>query len=272
MQNERCEKNRQIRKDNALLCKLKALVNSLENTADKIAEKLEGIRNNLISVFYEIKHNKNTADEIQSDNRIIDILLREYNKVVKAIDETGAELEKLKSEKSALPPIHIFKHNALSEQIEQTETKLKNLKNRKSVLLDDMSIKSENDVSKIKEQRNANKTTLENISKRNNTLTEYSEKEKTQYRYIKDNLSPEELTAVQEERRHIREDGIKGVMQKLRDIFGKQYGYDIFKDAETDVSKALNEKPIPKKSILSQLNRRQQQSTPQHKKKHEIER
>lgn len=269
---ERCEINRQIKTDNALLRKLKALVNSLENTAAKIAEKLENIRNNLISVFYEIKYNKNTADEIQSDNRTIDILLREYNKVVKAIDETGAELEKLKSEKVTLPPIHIFKHNALSKQIEQTEIKLKKLKNRKSVLLDDMGIKSENDVPKIKEQRNANKTTLEKISNRNDMLAEYSEKEKTQYREIKDNLSSEELTAVQEGRRNIRENGIKGVIQKLRDTFGKRYEYDIFKDAETDVSKVLNEKPIPKKSILSQLNRRQQQSTPQHKKKHEIER
>lgn len=86
------------------------------------------------------------------------------------------------------------------------------------------------------------------------------EKGKTQYREIKDNLSPEELSAVQEERRRIREDGIKEVIQKLRNTFGKKYDYDIFKKAEADVSKALNEKPIPKKSILSQINHRQQQS------------
>ena len=133
-----------------------------------------------------------------------------------------------------------------------------------------MGIKSENDVPKIKEQRNNNKTELEKISKRNDTLTEYSEKGKTQYREIKDNLSPEELTAVQEECSYIREDGINGVIQKLRATFGKRYDYDIFKEAETDVSKALNEKPIPKKSILSQLNRKQQQSILQNKKKYEI--
>ncbi len=267
---ERCEMNRQIKADNVLLRKLKALVYSLENTAAKFAEKLENIRNNLITVFYEIKHNKNTADVIQRDNRTIDIILREYNKVVKAIDETGTELEKMKTDKVALPPIHIFKHNALLEQIEQTETKLKKLKNRKSVLLVDMGVKSEDDIPQVEEQRNKNNTVLENISKQNDTLTEYSEKGKTQYREIKDNLSPKELSAVQEERRRIREDGIKGVIQKLKDTFGKKYDYNIFKEAEADVSKALNEKPIPRKSILSQLNRRQQQSVPQQK--HEIER
>lgn len=170
--------NRQIKADNALLHKLKELVNSIENTAAKIAKKLESFQNNMIAAFYEIKHNKNTADEIQRDNRTIDILLRKYNKVVQEIDETGTELENLKSDKATLPQIHIFKHNALSEQIEQAETKLKKLKNRKFVLLDDMGIKSENDVSKIKKQQNNIKTALEKISNRNDMLAEYSEKEK----------------------------------------------------------------------------------------------
>ena len=273
---ERCEMNRQIRKDNALLRELKALVNNLseivENTAAKIAEKLEGFRNNMITAFYEMKHNKNTADEIQHNNRTIDIILREYNKVVKAIDETDTELSKLKSEKAILPPIHIFKHNALSEQIAKLETDLKKLKNRKAILLGNIGVKSENDVPQVEEQRNKNDIVLENISKRNDTLTEYSETEKVQYRKLKDSLSPEELSAVQEERSHIREGGILSVIQKLREVFGKHYDYDIFKEAKTDVSKALNERPLTKKSIKQQLQKKQQQAIPRKSKKHEIER
>ena len=38
---DRCELNRQIKADNILLRKLKELVHSLENTATKIAKKLE---------------------------------------------------------------------------------------------------------------------------------------------------------------------------------------------------------------------------------------
>lgn len=273
---ERCEINRQIRKDNALLRELKAIVNKLseavENTAAKIAAMLENIRNNMITAFYEIRHNTNTADEIQRDNRTIDITLREYNKVVKAIDETEASLSKMKSEKATLPPIHIFKHNTLLEQIAKSETDLKKLKNRKTVLLSDMGIKSENDVSKIEEQRNKNDIMLNSISKRNNTLTEYSENEKAQYREIKDNLSPEELTVVQEERSHIREDSILGVIQKLRDIFGKHYDYDIFKEAETDVSLELRERPLKKKSIHQQLQRKSQKSISYKQKNCEMER
>lgn len=257
--------NRQIRRENALLRELKKLVNSLENTAAKIAEKLESFRNNMIAAFYEIKHNNNTADEIQSNNRTIDIILKEYNKVLKAIDETETSLSQLKSEKATLPSIHIFKHNTLSEQIAKSETDL---------LLGDMGVKSENDVPKIKEQRSKNDVMLENISTRNDILNEYSKTEKAQYRELKDNLSPEELTVVQEERSHIRKNGILGVIQKLRDVFGKHYDYDIFKEAETEVSKSLNEKPLSRKSIPVQLQHKQQSIShiPPKQKKHEIER
>lgn len=134
--------------------------------------------------------------------------------------------------------------------------KLKKLKSRKSVLLSDVGVRFENDIPKIKEQRNHNNAALEKISKRNDILTEYSETEKTQYREIKDNLSPEELFAVQEERRRIREDGIKGIVQKLKDTFGKKYEYDIFKEAETDASLELREKPLKNKSIQQQLQRK----------------
>lgn len=63
------------------------------------------------------------------------------------------------------------------------------------------------------------------------------------------------MTAVQEERSRIRESGILGVIQKLRDTFANKYDYDIFKETETDVSKALNEKPM---SILRKLQKNKQ--------------
>ena len=95
--------------------------------------------------------------------------------------------------------------------------------------------------------------------------------EAKQYGYERASKYPKS-TKYGRQRRRIREDGIKEVIQKLRNTFGKKYDYDIFKKAETDVSKALNEKPIPKKSILSQLNHRQQQSILQKQKKREFER
>lgn len=198
--------------------------------------------------------------------------MRDYNKVVKAIDEVDSSLSKLKTEKATLPPIHIFKHNALSEQIAKLETDFKKLKNRKSILLGDMRCKSENDVPQVEEQRNKNDVVLNNISKRNDTLTEYSENEKAQYRELKDNLSPEELTAVQEERTHIRENGVLGVIQNLRDIFGKKYDYGIVKEVETDVSLELKERPLKEKFIRHQLQHKLQKSISHKNNNREIER
>ncbi len=61
-------------------------------------------------------------------------------------------------------------------------------------------------------------------------------------------------------------------LHKLRDVFGKHYDYAIFKEAETDVSKTLDEKPMPKKSIKQQLQPRKQKSIPHRHQNPEIER
>lgn len=134
-----------------------------------------------------------------------------------------------------------------------------------------MGVKSENDVPKVEEQRKNNQTALENISKRNNTLTEYAETEKSQYRELKDNLSPKELAAVQGERSRIREGGILGVIQKLRDTFGNKYDHDIFKDAEVDISRLLKEESQLRKSIQSQLRHARKQTTYYKHKNYELE-
>lgn len=267
--------NRQIRNDNALLRELKELVNRLSeaalNTAAKIAAKLENIRNNLITVFYEIRHNSNTADEIQHDNLAIDIIMREYNKVVKAIDETGTELTKLKTEKAALNQIHIFKHNSLSEQIGELEAKLKKFKQRKNVLLNDMHCKSETDIPKIKERRNSNDIVFDNISNRNDKLNKNIDITKADFRNIKGNIPPEDVAAVQEERCRIRDDAINVVIKNLKDTYGNKYSYDIFKYTEADVDYDLRERPLSKKSIRKQLQHKHQKSIPLKYKYSEIE-
>ena len=66
---ERCEINRQIREDNRLLRKLKALVSRLTEAAKDaittLARKLETIRANMIGSFYALRHNSQRRSEAQ---------------------------------------------------------------------------------------------------------------------------------------------------------------------------------------------------------------
>ncbi|GEM_PF-434600 len=85
---ERCELNRQIKTDNLLLRKLRELVNSLENTAAKIAEKLENIRNNLIILTYKIKFNKKQ--------------IKQFSNITVELEQKIAERKKLQSDKKRM--------------------------------------------------------------------------------------------------------------------------------------------------------------------------
>ena len=82
---ERCEMNRQIRKDNTLLRELKALVNKLsevvENTTAKIVEELENIRNNLIMLKYKFIFNKKQIKQVETEKQLIPNLIKQFREL-----------------------------------------------------------------------------------------------------------------------------------------------------------------------------------------------
>lgn len=102
---DRCEENRQIRKDNVVLRELKALVKELtalvENTAAKIAEKLENIRTGLISILYQRKFNGKQIEQVDFEKQLVPPLIKKHKKLTGQIKRKSAERKKLIAEKDA---------------------------------------------------------------------------------------------------------------------------------------------------------------------------
>ena len=276
---ERCELNRQIRADNILLRKLKAWVKTLEDAVKKtipaIAAALEGIRDKLIFAQYEIKHNENISAELTHDNTVIDIIMSNYNSVKNQIKQKSAEKKKLQSEQKTLSPLHIFKHKNLSEQIEALNDDITQLKNRKAILLDDMHCKSEDDVPKVKQRKENNNISLKNIEARNAQLTEQNETDIAEYKKISNDITPEDMPAVREERGYVRST-MKSLWTKIQIQYGYRSNYDLLTAARDDVDKALGETiPRQRKSLRKDLERKRHQANAQSKsnrKRHEWER
>ena len=277
---ERCELNRQIRADNMLLQKLKALVKTLEDAVKKtipaIAAVLESIRDKLIFTQYEIKQNENMSAELTHDNTVIDIIMNNYNSVKNQIKQKSAEKKKLQSEQKTLSPLHIFKHKNLSEQIEAVNKDITHLKNRKAILLDGMHCKSEDDVPKVKRRKENNNISLKNIEGRNAQLTEQNETDIAEYKKISDDIAPKDIAAVCEERRNIRDSNEKSLWKRLQEKYGYKYSYDMLQFAESDIDKALGEAaPQQRKSVRKDLAQKRQQANAQSRnkrKRHEWER
>lgn len=275
---DRCKLNRQIRKDNALLRELKELVNNLseivENTVTKIAEKLENIRNNLITLKYKFIFNKKQIKQVETEKQLIPNLIRQFRKLSSDIEDKTAEHKQTKAEKNACSSLNIFKQSQLSKQLDALTEEIKQLKSDREFVMFELGCKTENDIDIVEQNYKYNLDVAEKLKVRNTDLqTEYAT-EKTSYIKIKNNIPPENISAVQDERTAIQADGIRQTRKELENIYKGKFDDDIFTEAQNTVNNNLGEKPL-RKSLIRQLQKEQpqhQQPIPHKSKSYEQER
>ena len=138
------------------------------------------------------------------------------------------------------------------------------LKDRKAILLSDMRCKSEEDIPKVKQRKEYNDISLKNIESRNAQLTEQNETDIAEYKKISNNIAPEDVVAIREERRNIRNSNEKSLWKQLQERYGYKYSYDTLQSAENDIDQALGERiPQQRESIRKDLARKRQQADAQ---------
>ena len=263
---ERCEMNRQIKADNALLLEIKKqikklsaiVVDKVKKTVLDFANTLENLRNRYIFNRYEITQNENISTELKQYNTTIDVTVQRYNGIVQQLDNKITELKKMKAEQKHLNPIHIFRHKELTEHIDKTEKEIKKLQNLKSAFLDKMSCKSEKDIPQYKALHIKNDDIIIEIAANNTELEKQCADDKAEFILIKKSIPSEDMVAVQAERYTIHDEYTKSNIQKLQEKYGRKYSYDIYKDVEADVNMELHEKPF---SILMRLEKNKQRNT-----------
>lgn len=270
---DRCELNRQIKADNILLRKLKELVHSLENTAVKIAEKLENIRNNLITLKYKFIFNKKQIKQVEIEKQLTPNLIKQFRDLLAEIDQKTAEHKKLKAEKNACSPLNIFRQNQLSKQLDALTEEIQKIKSDKKFVLYELGCKSGNDVDIVEQNYKYNLDTAEKLKARNADLQTEYKTEKANYIEIKNNILPENISAVQEERTAIQADGIRQTRKELENIYKGNFDDDIFSKAQKSVNDELGEMAL-RKSLIQQMQQAQQKqkSVDNKCKNYEIER
>ena len=107
---DRCEINRQIRADNALLRELKAEIKKLAalvvRTVPAIAEGLEKLRSRVLIFCYQLSHIRSGKSHIQKSLSVWKPELERYTGLVQQIKEKSKESKALVAEKKELPIYH----------------------------------------------------------------------------------------------------------------------------------------------------------------------
>ena len=136
---DRCEINRQIKADNALLRELKAEIKKLAamiaRTVPTIAEGLEKLRSRVLIFCYQLSHIRGGKAHIQKSLAVWKPELERYTGLVQQIKEKSKERKALVAEKKELPIYHVKRHKALAVRIAELTEDLEELRSEKALLL-----------------------------------------------------------------------------------------------------------------------------------------
>ena len=136
---DRCEINRQIKADNALLRELKAAVKKLAalvaRTVPAIAEGLEKLRSGVLIFCYQRSHIRGGKAHIQKSLAVWRPELERYIGLVQQIKEKSKERKALVAEKKELPIYHVKRHKTLAVRIAELTEELEELRSEKALLL-----------------------------------------------------------------------------------------------------------------------------------------
>ena len=136
---DRCEIDRQIKAENALLRELKEAVKKLAalvaRTVPAIAEGLEKLRSRVLIFCYQLSHIRSGKAHIQKSLAAWKPELEHYTGLVQQIKEKSKERKALVAEKKELPIYHVKRHKALAVRIAELTEGLEELCSEKALLL-----------------------------------------------------------------------------------------------------------------------------------------
>ena len=245
---DRCELNRQIKRDNALLRQLKAevqkLVKTVQNSLAEISQAMEKLRANMIVFAYQVVHANGIITKTCADMEDIVSGFKQYNTVTGQIKQKLAERKKLLTEKKALTPLQFSEAHRLNAKIAEATEDLEELKSRKEQI---MSTFGKADDKGMKEVKSWIDRREEQIQKAAEAETRYSaelDKALEEYHTLgarAESLDPDELETARLSRRAEEE---KRAVSKIEEAYGNTYDYATMREAKERVSDLLGEESI----------------------------
>ena len=236
---DRCEINRQIKADNALLRELKAKVKKLaaavKTSIPELANELESLRENMIVLMYRISHIRISKQKISDYVDAVKPVVERYTEIKQEIKEKNTERKQLRAEQDSLPFIHVIKHQKLSEQVATLTEDLEELKSEKSMLLNSMECADDA----------AFTSQLDRILER--------------YRDLEKNVADVDAGELTDTRMELRTGKEQSAASQLQKIYGVKYDYDMMRQSKLEVKKMLGE-VTRKPSITQMLQRKEPES------------
>ena len=262
---DRCEMNRQIRADNALLRELKAEIKKLAalvaRTVPAIAEGLEKLRSRVLIFCYQLSHIRNGKSHIQKSLAVWKPEPERYTGLVQQIKEKSKERKTLVAEKKALPIYHVKRHKALAVRIAELTEDLEELRSEKALLFQKLEYAEDAGAEEFRKDIATMEAGLKKLEAQEQRYSAELDKALAEYAELKAQASDFDSVELYQARQVLRPAQEKAAERQLEETLQKKPSLIMLLSAKQEVSRLLGEDTEERQA--RQMVIRRQRSDPQ---------
>ena len=269
---DRCEINRQIKADNALLRELKAEIKKLTalvaRTVPAIAEGLEKLRSRVLIFCYRLSHIRSGKSHIQKSLAVWKPELERYTGLVQQIKAKSKERKTLVAEKKELPIYHVKRHKALAVRIAELTEDLEELRSEKSLLLQKFEYAEDAGAEAFRKDIATMEAGLKKLEAQEQKYSAELDKALDEYAELKAQAADFDPVELYKARQVIRPALEKAVKKQLEDTMQEKPSLIVLLSAKQEASRLLGE-DTEERQVRQLIMRRQkeQRTVPQNQSK-----
>lgn len=250
---DRCELNRQIKADNALLRELKDLVAMLTelvaDAASSITDQLTKLREKLIVICYQIKAIVRSMDKRTATIQATQPKLKRYNEVMQQTRQKTKARKALVAEQKNTSKLNLIKQHDLSRQITTLTEEIEELLSEKENLLLDLGCADDAGVKAVQSEITAMEASLHKLDEQKEQYSVELDETLQQYKQLQS-----QAEAGSDE---IQRNASTTASTRLQQVYGKRFDAQLLRDSQKDVAARLDESTQPV-SIREFLHRAEQ--------------
>lgn len=263
---DRCELNRQIKADNALLRELKdtvkKLLKAVKNSVPEIAEAMEKLRGNMIIFKYQLLHLGSNKHSIKQSLNLFREEMAEYVAVTDKIKAKSNERKSLLTEKKETPVIHVLKHRDLAKRIAELTEDLEELRSEKAMLLRQLQYPEDATADMFKKQIRTLEDGLKKIEASEAQYAAELDNALKQYAELQEQATEFDPIELYETRQEIRSNHERDATRRIQNAYGDKYDMLRMYDSKRSVANLLNES-AEERSLTERLRAKQKEQKQQ---------
>ena len=243
---DRCELNRQIKADNALMRELKEKIRKLKQTVmdsiPTIAEMLETLRDKVIMLQYQFMHN---SRQVWLIDRLIEKqkpLFQEYHSVQRLIKAKQEERKALVAERDNCGLRKVVTVVTLTKQITTLMEDIEELKSKKGRILSKLGCADDKEALAAEKRIPELERTRDRLKAQQEKLPTQANAAAGEYIRAENAVPAERLNQVIEHRKLLFMDHWHSLLEKLKEIHGERFNRELYDGARRYVGEHLMER------------------------------